>query len=143
MLCKSHVSPKMILNLKIDAKMEQIMQNLIPNEQNGTQMTSKWSPNPPPQASKWARRPQDGSRGAKMVSTRLKELPKDSQDGRRRSQDGSFGPQHHIKRSQYGPKQTQGGLKMDLRWTQKASKRPNWLPKWNIVLKNNDVSLFL
>ena len=80
-LCKSYVSSNMILNVNIAVKIIQIWM------QNGTQMVPQCSPNAPPKASKWARRPQDGSRGAKLVSMRLQELPKASQDG-------SYGPQH-------------------------------------------------
>ena len=87
-LCKSYVSPDMILDLKFDAKME-------PKScKHGSKMSKvapKCPQNVPLEASKWARRPQDGSRGAKMVSMTLRELPNDSQDGPKVSQVGSYG----------------------------------------------------
>ena len=89
-------------------------------------MVLKWLPNAPPKASKWARRPQDGSRGAKMVSMRLQEPPKDPQDGPKMFQDGPYGPQHDPKRPQ-----------RDARWVQDGTKRiqkgTNWVPKWDLV----------
>ena len=86
--------------------------------QNRAQMASQWSPHAALEASKCSRRPQDGSRGAKMASMK--------------PQHGSNGPQHDPKQSQGGPKRTQGGAqdgpKMPLislpwsqMWTQKES----------------------
>ena len=46
------------------------MNKCIPNVQKNIQMVPKWLQNAPPRASKCGRRPEDGSRGAKMVSTR-------------------------------------------------------------------------
>ena len=91
-------------------------------------MVSKWQ-STPLEASKWARRPQDGSRGAKMVSMRLQELPNDSHDGTNVSPEGSYGPQHDPKRGQDGPKGSQVGPKMALRWPQEASKGVKLGPK--------------
>ena len=59
-----------ILEVKL---MEKCMENAV----NSIQMGSKWYPNATLEASKWAKRPQDGSRGARMVSMRLQEDLKD------------------------------------------------------------------
>ena len=80
-----------------------------------SEMASRCLPNALPEASKWARKPQDGSRGAKMVSMRLQELPNDPQDGQKVCQDG--------------PKGTQGGPKMALRCPQECSKGVKLNPK--------------
>ena len=81
--------------------------------QTGTQMAPTWPPNVPPEASKWTRRPQDGSRGAKMASRRVQEVSKDYQDG-------SKDPQHDPKRAQDGPKRGQDGSKMAPRGFQRS-----------------------
>ena len=95
----------------------------------------KWSPNAPLEASQWARRPQDGSRGDRMVSMKLQEPLKDPQDGPRRSQDGSYGPQHDPKNGQDASKGTQGGPKMTLRWPQEESKGVKLGPKMKYIVR--------
>ena len=108
------------------------MQKWIQDEQN-TQIVTKRTPNAPPEASKWARRPEDGSRGAKMVSMRLQKLPKDPKMAQR-------GPKlahmaHNM--APRGAKMAPKGPKVGPRWPQNDSKRlqkePRCIPKLDSV----------
>ena len=55
--------------LKIIQHRTKMMEKCIPNGANNTQVVPQVVPNAPLEASKCARRPQDGSKGAKMVSS--------------------------------------------------------------------------
>ena len=79
------------------------MQKWTPNEQNGSQMPPKCSPNPPLEASKWARKAQHGSRGTKMVSMSVQELPKMAPRDPRWPQDGPKIAQDDSKGGKLGP----------------------------------------
>ena len=74
------------------------------NQMGGNQTVPKCFPSGPREDSKWARRLQDGSKGAKMVSMRLEDLPQDSQDGSKSFQGGSYGAQQDSKRGEMASK---------------------------------------
>ena len=125
-----YFSLDMILNFKIDTNMEPKSCKNGSKMSRMAQMAPKWSPNPPLETSKWARRPQGGSRGAKLVSMRLQELPKASQDGPKMAH---MAPNMTPRRAKMTPK----GPKVAPRWAQDGPKRPqkgaNRIPKWDIV----------
>ena len=93
-----------------------MMEKCIPTGANNTQMAPKMVPNVPLEASKWARRPQDDSRGARMVSMKLQEPLKDSQGGPKMAHMAPNMTPRQTKMAPKGPK---------VRWPQEDSRGTN------------------
>ena len=107
-------------------------------------MDPKCPPNPSLEASKWARRLQNGSRGAKMASMRLQELPKMAsirfQELPKTPTMDQCGPKMAHMDPNMIPrvaKMAPKGPNVAPRWAQdgpkRIQKRPSWIPKWDIV----------